>query len=88
MLILRILRDYGMDSLYVMENRPRQRCAAVAFCAHGRFADCRLRTAFDLLSIKRGTLFPGSRPPREPGKRKIPPRRPVTEFPLIFVIQR
>ena len=38
-----ILRDYGMDSLFVMEKRPWQRYAAMAFCFHRRFADCRLR---------------------------------------------
>ena len=38
-----ILRDYGMDGLFVVEKRPWQRYAAMAFCFHRRFADCRLR---------------------------------------------
>ena len=33
------------------------------FCVHRRFADCRLHTAFDHLSVKRGNLCPGSHPP-------------------------
>ena len=33
------------------------------FCAHRRFADCRLQTASDHPSAKCGNLCPGSRPP-------------------------
>ena len=66
-----ILRDYGMDGLFVMEKRPWQRYAAMAFCFHRRFADCRLQTASVFLSAKGGSLCPGSRIPlREPGQRK------------------
>ena len=66
-----ILRDYGMDGLFVVEKRPWQRYAAMAFCFHRRFADCRLQTASDSLSAKCGSFCPGSRIPlREPGQRK------------------
>ena len=48
MLILRILRDYGMDSLFVMEKRPWQRYAAMAFLFTGgvQIAVCRPRLYF------------------------------------------
>ena len=63
MLILCILRDYGMDSCLSWKNGHVSFLLAWLFCAHRRFADCRLQTASDHPSAKCGNLCPGSRPP-------------------------
>ena len=79
-----ILRDYGMDGLFVVEKRPWQRYAAMAFCFHRRFADCHLQTASVFLSAKGGSLCPGSRqPPSGTGRQRKKLQRLLDEEEII-----
>ena len=66
------------------KKRPWQRYAAMAFCFHRRFADCRLQTASVFLSAKGGSLCPGSRqPPSGTGRQRKKLQRLLDEEEII-----